>query len=92
MGKIVPKADKHGLREFGFVMATIIVLLFGLFFPVIIFKQPFPEIPFPFQVPLGLASLALVFPIILKPLYIVWMYIGFVLGWINTRIILGLVF
>ncbi len=92
MSKIVPKLDNKGLREFGFVTATIIALLFGLFFPVVIFDQTFPDMPLVFRIALGLASVSLILPILLKPLYIVWMYIGFVLGWINTRIILGLVF
>ena len=39
-----------------------------------------------------LAVPAVVFPMSLKLLYRGWMAIGEVLGWINTRIILGLVF
>lgn len=35
---------------------------------------------------------ALVLPTILGPVYRVWMKIGNILGWINSRIILGLVF
>lgn len=35
---------------------------------------------------------ALVWPKSLEPFYKVWMAIGHVLGWINTRIILGVVF
>ena len=35
---------------------------------------------------------ALVFPVCLKPIHKVWMKLGHVLGWINTRILLGLVF
>lgn len=40
----------------------------------------------------GLITPALVFPYLLSPVYRVWMKIGMVLGWINTRIILGLIF
>jgi hypothetical protein len=35
---------------------------------------------------------ALVIPTILGPVYRVWMKIGYILGWINSRIILSLVF
>jgi len=35
---------------------------------------------------------ALVVPQVLKSVYQVWMFLGHVLGWINTRIILGLIF
>lgn len=39
-----------------------------------------------------LAVPAVVLPKSLKPIYRAWMTIGDVLGWINTRIILGVVF
>ena len=35
---------------------------------------------------------ALVFPALLKPLHRVWMKLGEILAWINTRIILGAIF
>jgi len=35
---------------------------------------------------------ALIIPIILKPLFILFSYLGFVLGWIMTRIILTILF
>ena len=35
---------------------------------------------------------ALVFPALLKPLHTVWMKLGEILAWINTRIILGAIF
>ncbi len=91
MDKIVPNIDKDGLREFGMVTATIIALLFGLLLPYL-FDHPIPDLPLPFKISIGLAGIALMLPIVLKPLYAIWMVIGFVLGWINTRIILGVVF
>jgi hypothetical protein len=45
---------------------------------------------------LALAALliapALIYPPALKPFHAVWMKLGHVLGWINTRIILGVIF
>ena len=38
-------------------------------------------------IPLGLAA-----PAVLAPIFKVWMKVGHVLGWINTRIILGILF
>ena len=35
---------------------------------------------------------ALIYPPALKPFHKVWMKLGHVLGWINTRIILGVIF
>ncbi|MGR9106403.1 MAG: SxtJ family membrane protein [Gammaproteobacteria bacterium] len=92
MNKFIPEIDTRGLREFGFVTATLIALVFGIFFPVIVFGKPFPELPAAFQVSIGLGAIALVLPIILKPVYIVWMGIAAALGWINTRILMAIVF
>jgi len=39
-----------------------------------------------------LMALALLLPSILKPIYHVWMRIGAILGWVNTRIILAIGF
>ena len=39
-----------------------------------------------------LIALGLLMPMTLGPIFRVWMKIGHVMGWINTRIILGLVF
>jgi hypothetical protein len=39
-----------------------------------------------------LAAPALLFPGILQPAFRAWMFIGRILGWINTRIILGALF
>ena len=40
----------------------------------------------------ALLALALLYPKALTPLYKAWMAFGHVLGWINARIILGIVF
>jgi hypothetical protein len=39
-----------------------------------------------------LVGLGLIWPALLGPVFRVWMFIGHILGWINTRIILSLVF
>ena len=39
-----------------------------------------------------LCLLALPAPKVLKPVYRGWMTIGYMLGWVNTRIILGLIY
>jgi len=81
--------DTKTLREFGLVFAAGLVLFFGLLLPWI-WDKPWPAWPW-----IGAAAFAgagLILPRALKPLYIAWMKIGHVLGWINTRIILGIVF
>ena len=81
--------DKQELRKFGLVFATAMVLIFGLFFPWLL-DRPWPVWPWivaaVFTVP------ALLLPQILKPVFLVWMKIGHALGWINSRIILGILF
>ena len=81
--------DRQELRKFGFVFATGLVLIFGLFFPWVL-EKPSPY--WPWIVAAVFAGSALILPQILKPVFLLWMKIGHVLGWINTRIILGVVF
>jgi hypothetical protein len=84
-----PTPDKQELRKFGFVFAAGLVLIFGLFFPWIL-EKPSPS--WPWIVAAVFAGSALILPQMLKPVFLLWMKIGHALGWINTRIILGIVF
>jgi hypothetical protein len=79
------------LRKFGLIMASGIVLIFGLFLPWLA-DRPINIYGWPWRISAGLLLLGLVVPIFLKPVYIVWMRVGLVLGYINTRIILGLIY
>jgi hypothetical protein len=91
------KADTHTysspgrqeLRNFGLVFAGGLIVFFGLLLPWI-FERPWPLWPW---IGAGVfAATGLVLPAVLRPVFYVWMKLGHVLGWINTRIILGLVF
>ncbi|MBI3631236.1 MAG: sxtJ [Candidatus Sungbacteria bacterium] len=82
-------SDKQELRKFGLVIAAGLVLIFGLFLPWQA-EKPWPG--WPWMVASVFAGTALVLPQALKPLFWLWMKIGHVLGWINTRIILGVIF
>lgn len=80
---------KGDLRKFGFVFAGGLVLFFGLLLPWL-FEKPWPVWPW---IGAGLfAGTGLLLPGLLRPVYYLWMKLGHALGWINTRIILGLVF
>lgn len=83
------KTDNKSLREFGLVFAAGLIVFFGLLLPWI-WDKPWPTWPW-----IGAAVFAgagLLLPQLLKPVFIVWMKLGLLLGWINTRIILGIVF
>lgn len=80
---------ENELRKFGLVIGAVTAFLFGLLLPWI-FERSFPL--WPWIVLAILWVLALLLPRSLSPIYQGWMKIGYLLGWINTRIILGILF
>jgi hypothetical protein len=86
----IPSLDKKGLRKFGLTTGAIIVVLFTFFFPWVFDTSAMPIWPW------AVASLlwlpALFVPGALRPVYTAWMKVGHVIGWVNTRIILGVLF
>ena len=81
--------DKQELRKFGLVFAGMVILIFGLLLPWIWDKS---SPMWPWIVAAVFVAAALLVPMALGPVYRLWMKIGHVLGWINTRIILGIMF
>ena len=83
------KLDNKKLKEFGLLIGFGLPLFFGWFFPLIFdheLKLWTLMISIPFLI-LGLTK-----PSLLLYPYKFWMSIGHILGWINSRIILGLIF
>lgn len=77
------------LRKFGLLSAVFVSVIFGLFFPWLFeSKTPF----WPWIVSALFSIWALLHPPSMKVVYIPWIHIGAVLGWINSRILLGFVF
>ena len=74
-------------RQFGFLFTFVFTLV--AFWP--LWPLHTPNLYWLAGAGLWLAA-ALLFPKMLTPLYKVWMAFGHVLGWINARIILALVF
>ena len=89
---VTTDASKQELRKFGFIMGAMFALLFGLLFPWIFDKTAENWPIWPFIVLAIFWALALIAPQILKPINEIWLKIGNVLGWINSRIILGIMF
>ncbi|NEO26304.1 MAG: sxtJ [Kamptonema sp. SIO4C4] len=80
---------KQELRQFGMTLGTIIPVLFGLILPWV-WGHELPRLPWV----LGgvFWGLALLLPQTLKPVYSGWMKVAAVLAWVNTRLILGIIF
>ena len=86
----IPSLDEKELRKFGLMTGAIIVALFAFFFPWVFNMTSMPMWPW---ILAGLLWLpALLMPSVLRPVYTTWMKIGHGIGWVNTRIIIGLLF
>ena len=86
----IPTLDNLGLRKFGLTTGAIIVVLFVFFFPWVFDMAAMPMWPW---IVAGILWVpALLMPSVLRPVYATWMKIGHAIGWVNTRIILGVLF
>jgi O-antigen/teichoic acid export membrane protein len=85
----IPELDRKGLREFGLLMAAVIGVLFGLFFPWL-FDHGWPS--WPWIISVAFALPALVVPTALRPVYRGWMRFGLFMSRIMTPLVLGIVF
>ena len=82
------EVTKKTLRQFGLMVGGIFLLI-GLW-PFVWRQEP---VRLWAVVPGSLLAVAgLVVPSVLKQVYQGWMWVGHVLGWVNTRIILGVLF
>jgi hypothetical protein len=82
------ETGKRQLRSFGLIVGGGFAVL-G--FAPAVFHGQGPRI---WALALGflLVAAALIFPVALRPIFRVWMWVGELLGWVNTRIILLLVY
>ncbi|MBS0289716.1 MAG: sxtJ [Proteobacteria bacterium] len=81
--------DKTQLRKFGLILSLGLVAFFGLLLPYL--KET--HIPlWPYLAAFFLFIPTLIAPHWLNLIYTPWMKLGGLLGWINTRIILGIIF
>ena len=81
--------SKKILREFGLLISFIFPIFIGLILPVL-GGHDFRV--WTLWISLPLLILALIRPELLFYPYKFWMKLGYVLGWINSRIILGIVY
>jgi len=81
------KLGKKSLRQFGITMAIAFLIITLIIF----IRHKYSVIP-AFIISAIFLILAFTLPALLKPIYILWMRMAFVLGWINTRLILFILF
>jgi hypothetical protein len=85
----IPELDRAGLRKFGLTTGAIVALLFGFLLP---WLFNLSHALWPWILAAILVFWALVLPTSLAPVYKGWMKVGMVLGFINTHIILFLLY
>ena len=81
------KGEKSDLRKFGITIGIILLIITGFLFWKE--KESF-QIFLTFGVVLCVLGVAI--PVILKPIYWIWMIFATILGWVMTRVILGLLY
>ncbi|GAA5214159.1 SxtJ family membrane protein [Corallincola platygyrae] len=86
---MIAASDKGELRKFGLGFAALLALFFWALLP---WWIGYERSLWPIYAGGVIAALAFVLPITIYPLFRVWIVIALILGWINTRLILGVVF
>ena len=81
------KSEKSDLHKFGITIGIILVMIAGFLF----WKE---KESFQILLTIGvvLSVLGFAMPVVLKPIYWIWMIFATILGWIMTRVILSLLF
>lgn len=82
-------ATQKELRQFGLLFSAVLVALFGVLIPWIL-GHPFPS--WPWAIAAILSAIALVLPDALMPFYRIWMRFGLIAGYVNTRIIMFMLY
>jgi len=85
----IPDLTPRELRRFGLMTGAIVGVLFGLLLP---WLHDTGFVAWPWVVTVVLVAWALIAPATLRGIHRVWMRIGAALGYINSRIILSVVF
>ena len=81
------KTGKKDIRDFGITIGIIFLIVAGFLF----YKEN-DSFQLFIYIAASFMSLGFLVPIILKPIYLVWMIFADILGWFMTRFILSLLF
>ena len=86
---MIKEIEKKVLRDFGILLGIFFPLIFGVVLP-FIFKHHISV--WSFWLGGGFLGISILKPMLLYLPYKYWMLLGNLLGWINSRIILSIVF
>ncbi|MCX5679777.1 MAG: SxtJ family membrane protein [Candidatus Omnitrophica bacterium] len=81
-------SDKRTLRKFGMTMGVAFLVISCLFF----FRHKYAGAMYSLIISCIFFMMRMALPTFLKPVYMIWMRFAFILGWINTRIVLVIIF
>ena len=81
------KLDRAILKKFGIVMGIGFLVITLILF----IKEKQNLLPL-ISLSLLFFICSLTFPLVLKPIYLFWMKLAFILGWFNTRLLLSIVY
>lgn len=82
------KFGKTELKKFGITMGAAFLVISSIFF----LRQRHGGAVTSLLISSVFFITGLILPALLKPIYIIWMRIAFILSWVNTRIILIILF
>ena len=80
-------SEKSDFRKFGITIGLLLMVIAGF-----LFWRSKESFEILLASGFVLFVLGLVIPVVLKPIYWIWMILAIILGWIMTRVILGLLF
>jgi hypothetical protein len=81
------RSEKTDMRNFGITVGIIFMIIAGF-----LFWKEIESFQILLMVGIVLSLLGFAIPVILKPIYWVWMIFATILGWVMTRVILSLMF
>jgi len=81
------KSEKSDIRKFGITIGLLLMVIAGF-----LFWRGRESFEILLVSGFVLFVLGFVIPVVLKPIYWIWMILAIVLGWIMTRVILSLLF
>lgn len=81
------KCEKSDLRKFGITLGMILIII-----SIFLFWKEKESFQILLNIGVLLSVLGIVIPVVLKPIYWIWMIFATILGWVMTRVILSLLF